>query len=1204
MRYKLLLAALVLGSLLQGPCYAQAKHWQKQERQLHYTADQGDFLLVNGRYRFNRALYGDNRASRVEAGDLPEFALYLPGMGGNLQFVLARDGRYKKLIDVDRIETRYRAGKMTYRIHDELLGSGSLTLTLLAQYKEEGLVLKVSGEGVDPKALLYSIYGGASGKTFSRNGDIGADPESSFYLLPAYAKGNIFDVQKTGFTLRYVGKRNEEQVVHGDFGGAQQLALADAAVLQSIADLEQREPTNSPIVYAKYTVLNKPVYIQVAKGPLAGKVKTNKALSELFAEADQARQAVASRVKLRTPDQHINTIGETLALAADAIWESPSYLHGAVAWRMRLNAWRGAYAADALGWHDRAKEHFSGYLRSQVLEPNAGPVVMDTALNLARHIEKMGTSVFSSGYISRNPNNNQVPHHYDMNLVFFDQLFTHFDYTGDKSYLKEVWPSILRHLAWEKRNFDTDNDGLYDAYCAIWASDGLQYSGGGVTHSSAYNYRANRAAAKLAAILGIDPQPFTAEADKIANALKARLWIANQGHFAEFEDQLGNRLRHESPGLWTIYHIADAFLLDDFESYQNTQYIHNHLPHIPIRVKEQTEPNLYTLATSTWQPYTWSVNNVALAENLQAALAFWQSGRHEDAYLLWKSNLIESMYHGISPGNFQQLSHYDAFRGELYRDFADPIGVASRTLVEGLFGFLPRLMDKEILVRPGFPPSWDFAEIALPQWQYTYRKTKSETHFDIRTQFGQPLKMKMELPIRYTKVTAVTVNGKDVPWSLKSTAINMPVIIFETTASANFQVEIKGEGTLDLSAAAVYEQPYSEDFVLPLGKDQVMGEVYDPQQLLRGHQGNRFQLQSAMRKGTFFVQVQAGQMNYWRAVDLALVEPVQHYFFSQDGKHTLRLKNIGTQAYNLALKAGAFERKVVLTSGEECTMDISSAILTKGANTFDLRAGDATWTIANSYWEIDHPQAYAPQDLSTFYNARVSDIFEQRYLSPRPVGPTLQLPWQGIGNWCYPLTTANIDDQGLMDQRKDDIVTYLGIPFLIKGTQRNIMFTSQWDNYPTKVEVPLSGKAEKLYLLMAGSTNPMQSQIVNAKVRVHYMDGHESILELRNPTNWWPIEQDYLDDNYAFELPDATIPYRVQLKTGVLYKGGSLSQYDDIKGLSSRAIDGGAASILDLPLDPSRELKSLSLICEANDVVIGIMAATLLQNNGHKIVNR
>ncbi len=32
-----------------------------------------------------------------------------------------------------------------------------------------------------------------------------------------------------------------------------------------------------------------------------------------------------------------------------------------------------------------------------------------------------------------------------------------------------------------KNTWDSDNDGLYDAYCCIWASDALQYNSGAVT---------------------------------------------------------------------------------------------------------------------------------------------------------------------------------------------------------------------------------------------------------------------------------------------------------------------------------------------------------------------------------------------------------------------------------------------------------------------------------------------------------------------------------------------------------------------------------------------------------------------------------------------------------------------------------------------------------------------------------------------------
>ena len=38
---------------------------------------------------------------------------------------------------------------------------------------------------------------------------------------------------------------------------------------------------------------------------------------------------------------------------------------------------------------------------------------------------------------------------------------------------------------------------------------------------------------------------------------------------------------------------------------------------------------------------------------------------------------------------------------------------------------------------------------------------------------------------------------------------------------------------------------------------------------------------------------------------------------------------------------------------------------------------------------------------------------------------------------------------------------------------------------------------------------------------------------------------------------------------------------------------GGAATVLDLPLDPVKELKSLTVRTLANEVVIGLMSVTL-----------
>ena len=279
-----------------------------------------------------------------------------------------------------------------------------------------------------------------------------------------------------------------------------EVKLADVHQLENPLNLWNSTAEELPVLVGKINDLNAELYWEIGN-ELQIRNKSQKDLQQDFKKAFSKAEELANRVQLKTPDPYLNTLGGALATAADGIWEAPAYLHGSVAWRMHLNAWRGAYVADPLGWHDRAKTHFSSYANSQVLEPESGPVVPDTSRHFARQKEKIGTSMFSRGYISRHPNKNTVAHHYDMNLVFFDQLLKHFQWSGDVEYIKELWPTLKRHLAWEKRNFDTDGDGLYDAYAAIWASDALQYSGGGVVYTSAYNYSANKMAAKLASII-------------------------------------------------------------------------------------------------------------------------------------------------------------------------------------------------------------------------------------------------------------------------------------------------------------------------------------------------------------------------------------------------------------------------------------------------------------------------------------------------------------------------------------------------------------------------------------------------------------------------------------------------------------------------------------------------------------------------------
>ena len=767
-----------------------------QPRPLRYKPEGTDFVIQNGNKRFNRALYGTNTAFRVETGDLPEFLLYLPNKGGNFKLGLATAAGNKWLIEAAQIKAIYRPGTMLYEIKDPLLGSGQLNLQVLAMADAEGMVLSLEATPETKPFELIWTYGGASGHRPARDGDIGADPEAGFYLHPEHCKNNQISLNKNAFLLDFKIK-NETAQIYGVVPTNAALKIGNAQKQNSPQELWSSDKSELPVVVGRQSFKNSQKYYFGFQNGLKAKPKSYTELASAFNQAEVRRQQVANQVKITTPDPLLNTLGGALSVAADAVWDSQtgSYQHGAIAWRMPLNGWRGAYVADVLGWHDRARTHFQGYNKVQMTNPESGPIVPDPEKNLARQQEKLGVSLFTEGYISRSPVSKIVPHHYDMNMVFIDELLRHFRWTGNKEYIREAWPMLERHLAWEKRNFDADQDGLYDAYASIWASDALQYSGGGVTHSSAYNFYANTVAAQLAGVVGKDPEPYLREAQKIKQAVTTNLWLPEKGWYAEYKDLLGLQKTHPAAGLWTVYHTLDSEVPDSFQAYQMLRYVDTQIPHIPIKCSDLPQENLFTLATTNWMPYTWSINNVALAEVAHTALAYWQGGQSEKANVLLKSILVESMYMGSSPGNLQQLSYYDHYRGELYRDFADGIGITSRAVVEGMFGIKPDLLAGEITIQSGLPATWNHAAIETPDINYAFKREGDKDTYTVEPRFGKPLKLDFRAPAFKDKVASVKVNGQSIKWNNYDGFISKPLIEIIPAVAEKYQIEINWEGT-------------------------------------------------------------------------------------------------------------------------------------------------------------------------------------------------------------------------------------------------------------------------------------------------------------------------------------------------------------------------------------------------------------------------
>ena len=992
----------------------------QQDRKRNYYAEGRELVCHNGNNRYTRALYGTHDPFRLETSDRPVFATFKKGECRNLS-LYAIIGNERVALDSTYFdcEARYLGGRRTYTLRH---GQLQIDITAMASFiGDEDAIwqFKTTGQDIELEAVLAETRS----SKFQRNGDLGVDDLSKFE-----AKTDIPPIA----TARWDGHGETYLLMKGN---------------------KELRATPSPSLGRK---------VRPTPSPSLGRGEGFAGLRQRFNEEERVRTEIMSRVEITTPDSLFNTLGSVLMAAADGLWDGETWQHGCIGWRMPLAGWRGCYVGDAVGWGDRSYRHFQAYARSQVrnVPPTLPHPTQDSTQNMARAEKRWGTQMYSNGYICRYPDRTDVMHHYDMNLNYIDGLLWHLSYDADRRKLEEFFPVLQSHLEWEKRNFDPDGDHLYDAYCCIWASDALYYNGGAVTHSSAYNYRGNLLASRIAELLGLDGKPYRDEANAILKAMNQRLWLSDRGHWAEYQDLMGLKRLHKSAALWSIYTPIDCGACTAEQAYQATKYVDRDIPHIPIDIEGEGTIG-YTISTTDWMPYAWSTNNVAHEEVANMALAYFQAGRADEGFRLLKSDLTDEMLLGKSPGNFGQISHYDRERNEAYRDFGDNVGITSRAIINGLFGITPDALNGQCIIKPAFPDHWNEASIRTPYLSYTFRRKGNKDIYTIEHHFPQPLR-----------------------------------IIIRTNAGNGAYMDTQGNSNTRQTI------------------------VVDRRKL---------------PKPNAFAEIAAAKANVT----------------SEEYLRRMGLDNITPNAED----------------------------------------------------RHDHI------DLSAHYNASVTDIFRNNYVSPRPPYTTLQIPTQGIGEWCHPKLTAEIDDTGLRnslkpiaaDNRLGTFDTHKGLSFTLPKEGRNIIFTSLWDNYPNEITIPISSKPyHAAYLMMAGTTNNMQSRIDNALVIATYTDNSCDTLHLENPINWQTINEEFVFDGKAFWSAPVK-PLRFRFDNGAVSRNINVSGAAPLprEGMgvgqapSPYAIHHGAGVILKMPLNSSKPLKSLRLVTLSNDVVVGLMGLTL-----------
>jgi hypothetical protein len=546
------------------------------------------------------------------------------------------------------------------------------------------------------------------------------------------------------------------------------------------------------------------------------------------------------------------------------------------------------------------------------------------------------------------------------------------------------------------------------------------------------------------------------------------------------------------------------------------------------------------------------------------------------------------MYASRVPGNCAGTSELDPRNGGAATDFNCTVAMYGRALVEGLFGIVPNLLDGELIIRPGLPSEWQSASIDTPDVGYTYSREGDVDRYEIRSRLKQPVRLRLRVAARGAKVAGVTLDGQPVAWKGLS-SVGEPVIEVLAEQADGARIELRWQGDAPAVAACPAVVGLGEPLVVGFAGAEVR-EVRDPQGVLKdvSLSGDQLRATAAGQLGhrTAFARLEQGDLVWWAPIDVEVRPPVEIGQSSVDwtsGQIVLTVRNNTDKPIDgpAAISCGGAAETIALQiapRSESAPIRLPAKGLVPGTNrvVLDLGAAGSLRGAVVDWRPPDAAEKLALEcvDLGGLFNDRVADIFKHEYRSPRSPCCSLQIPLHGHGDWCYGgAHTPTIDDAALRAAAGPEgrFVSPQGIPLATPGPgdTPNVIFTSRWDNFPKEVEVPLTGGARHIWLLVAGSTHPMQSQLDNGEIVVAYADGATERLALRNPTTWWPIEADYDLAADGFCVPGPPPP-RIDLGKG-------------------------RATILDLPLDPTRPLRSLTVRCLSNDVVVGLMSATLLR---------
>ena len=171
------------------------------------------------------------------------------------------------------------------------------------------------------------------------------------------------------------------------------------------------------------------------------------------------------------------------------------------------------------------------------------------------------------------------------------------------------------------------------------------------------------------------------------------------------------------------------------------------------------------------------------------------------------------------------------------------------TLTDGMLGLDVDAFNNSISLTPAFPVDWSSADVkniyvGHKAIEMTYKQANEGYYYTLNSKSADNIKFNFSaiLPLA-TKITSVSVNGKNVEFKVSNMVQNTKVEIPSMVLNAKDAIEIRTEGGIGVFHNLHYIKPYERDIQLKIEKERFDQQTLTYQLTLAGVPGGTYDVE-------------------------------------------------------------------------------------------------------------------------------------------------------------------------------------------------------------------------------------------------------------------------------------------------------------------------------------------------------------------------